>query len=261
MLRRFGSFIAAALVVASCSLAKAETAADWEWNFAPYLWGPSASLDVTVHNDPVISADASFQDLLHKTDFAGSFHFEGQCQHAGFFVDVMWLNLGADQTSSARPPLPGGTQTTVDVNIGLYEAAGFYRVAGKARGLDLIFGARMFDYRSRLDATIPPPVNAKISRGTDKNFIDAFGGVRYLTPIGKRWDFLIRGDVGTGETDLSWNALASFGVRLGKTDLYNLRFGWHHMELDVSDDDNPLHVETESNLTLTGPFFAFAMKF
>jgi hypothetical protein len=119
----------------------------------------------------------------------------------------------------------------------------------------------MFDYRSRLDVTIPPPVNATTSRGTDKNFIDAFGGVRYLTPIGKRWDFLIRGDVGTGETDLSWNALASFGVRLGKTDRYNLRFGWHTMELEVTSDDNPLHVETGSDMALSGPFFGFAMKF
>ena len=98
----------------------------------------------------------------------------------------------------------------------------------------------MYDYRSRLEATFPAPINAKTSRGTDKNLIDAFGGVRYLVPIGKRWDFVARGDVGTGGSDLSWNAHASFGVRLGKTDLFNLRFGWRYMELDVTKDAQPL---------------------
>jgi hypothetical protein len=144
--------------------------------------------------------------------------------------------------------------------MGTYEAAGFYRPGGRARGLDLIFGARMLDYRLRLDATIPPPISAAVSRGLDTNLIDAFGGVRYLTPIGKRWDFAIRGDVGAGGTDLTWNVLASFGVRLGKTERYNLRFGWHHMEMDVTADD-PQNIEIETGQTLTGPFFAFVVKF
>ena len=170
------------------------------------------------------------------------------------------MDLGAEKTGTARPPLPGGTVTQADVKLGIYEAAGFYRVPGRAHGLDLILGARMVDYRSRIEATIPPPISDTISRGTDENLIDVFGGVRYLTPIGKRWDFTIRGDVGTGGTDLTWNAVASFGVRLGKTDRYNLRFGWHHMQLDIT-AENGQRIAIESNLTLTGPFFGFVMKF
>jgi len=261
MNKRIGVSAVAALLLSSFSAMSAETAKDWSWSFTPYLWGPSTSLDVTVDNDPVVGADASFQDLLDKLGFAGSFHFEGQCEHAGFLVDALYLDLGGDQTSAARPPLPGGTQTTVGIDIGIYEAAGFYRMGGAARGLDFLFGARMFDYRSQLQATIPPPIGATISRGTGKNFVDAFGGVRYTVPIGKRWDFAVRGDVGVGETDLSWNAITSFGVRLGKTDLFNLRLGWRYMELDVTNDDNPQHVEVESDLALNGPFLAFAMKF
>lgn len=256
-----GLIISCVLLAGTSAPANAKSAESWDWLFAPYIWGPSAKLDFTVNNDPVIAAEASFHDLLDKTDFFGALHFEGQCEHAGFLVDALYLDLGGDQTTTARPPLPGGTQTTMDLTIGVYEAAGFYRVPGKARGLDLLFGARMYDYRSRLDATIPPPISASRSWSTDKNLIDAFGGVRYMTPIGKRWDFTFRGDVGTGGSDLSWNAIASFGVRLGKTELCNLRFGWRQMELDVTDDDHPLNVETESDLTFTGPFLAFALKF
>jgi hypothetical protein len=252
--------LAAALLAAWCPIASAETAKDWEWVFAPYLWGPGVNLDVTVHDDPVVSADASFKDLLANTDYAASFHFEGQCEHAGFFADALFFNLGAEKTTAASPPLPGGTLTQTDVDLGIYEAAGFYRPGGGAHGLDLILGVRMSDHRSRIEVTIPPPISATASRGTDKNFIDAFGGVRYLTPIGGRWDFVIRADVGTGETDLTWNTVASFGVRLGKTDRYNLRFGWHHMEMDVT-AKNPQHIEIESDMTLTGPFFGIAMKF
>ena len=167
------------------------------------------------------------------------------CTHAGFFVDALFLNLGAEKNCAARPPRPGGTRTQADVNIGLYELAGFYRLGGQAHGLDLLVGARMSDYRTRIEG---------------KNLIDAFGGVRYLTAIGKRWDFVVRGDVGTGGTDLTWNAVGSFGVRLGKTDRYDLRFGWRHMVMDVT-AKNSQNIEIESNQTLTGPFFGFAMKF
>ena len=256
---RIVTFVVSALLLAASPWANAETTKDWEWSFTPYLWGPSVSLDVEVANDPVIAADASLKELLDKTDFVGSFHFEGQCEHAGFLVDMTFFDLGADQTTAARPPLPGGTQTTVDLNIALYEAAGFYRPGGWARGFDLLLGARMYDYSSRLDATIPAPINATRTWSTDRNLIDGFAGVRFLTPIGKRWDFVVRGDVGTGGTDLSWNAAGSFGVRLGKTDLFNLRLGWRHMHLEVKNDDAPVEIESET--TLTGPFFAFAMKF
>jgi hypothetical protein len=255
-----GMWGAAVVLVASCPLARAENAGDWDWSFAPYVWAPDASLDVTANDVPVINADANFEDLLDKTDFAFAFHFEGQCEHAGFLVDALFLSLSAEQTNTARPPLPGDTLTETDVEIGVYEAAGFYRPGGRARGLDLIFGARMFDYRSRIDVTIPLPIDATTSAGTDKNFIDAFGGVRYLAPMGKRWDFVIRGDVGAGGTDISWNALASFGVRLGKTERFNLRFGWHHMQLDVT-AKNAQNVEIDADMTLTGPFLSLAVKF
>jgi hypothetical protein len=259
-MKRRATLGAAALLVAWCPLARAESAGDWDWLLAPYIWGPSTSLDVTANDVTVINATATFKDLLDKTEFVFAIHFEGQCEHAGFLVDALFLNLGAEQTNTARPPLPGDTITETDVDIGVYEAAGFYRPGGRARGLDLIFGVRMFDYRTRIAATIPPPIDATVSTGTDKNFIDAFGGVRYRVPIGKRWDFLIRGDVGAGGTDLAWNALASFGVRLGKTNRYNLGFGWRHMELNVTAKD-PQNITIDSNLTLTGPFLDFAIKF
>jgi len=118
----------------------------------------------------------------------------------------------------------------------------------------------MFDYRSRMDVTLPPPISAAASEGTDKNLIDAFGGLRYTTPIGKRWQFVIRGDAGGGGTDLTWNAVATFGVRLGKTGRYNLAFGWRHMELDLT-AKKPPNVEIESDETLTGPFVASAFNF
>ncbi len=260
MRRRIGRSVVAVLLAAGCPLARAETASDWEWTVVPYLWGPSVSLDVTANNDPVIGVDASFSDLLDKLDLAAAVHFEGRCEHAGFFVDALFVDVGAEQTNTARPPLPGGTLTEVDMKVGTFEAAGFYRPGGRAHGLDLILGARMFDYRTRIDVTIPAPFNATTSAGSDKNFVDAFAGVRYTTPIGKRWHFVIRGDAGGGGTDLSWNAVATFGVRLGKTGRYNLAFGWHHMELNVT-AKNPQNVEIESNQTLTGPFVGLALRF
>jgi hypothetical protein len=66
--------------------------------------------------------------------------------------------------------------------------------------------------------------------------------------------------VGAGDSELTWNTVATFGVRLGKTDKYGVRFGWRHMEIEF-EDDTGLGVNVETDLTLSGPAAAFSIRF
>ncbi len=259
-MKRWGTGLAVLAWLAAAPPARAESAADWDWRVTPYFWGPSVSLDVTAKGDPVIGADASLSDLLDKTDLELALHFEGECPHAGVLADALYVDLGAQQTSAARPPLPGGTVSDTDLKMGLYEAGGFYRAGGPKVGVDLIFGVRVYDLRAGVDATIPAPIGATRDWGTDKTLVDGFAGVRYRTPIGTRWQVALRADAATGGTDLTWNSVVAFTVRFGKTDHYHLALGWRHLHMDVT-TTNASQVEIENVQTLTGPTVGFVLSF
>jgi hypothetical protein len=159
-------------------------AGDWEWSIAPYIWGSDISLDVTANNEPVIGSTVDFGDLLDKTDLAGMVHFEGASGNAGFFVDLLYLSLSDDRTTAANPPLPGGTMLGSELDTGVYEACGFYRVLAEGQVLDVFLGARLIDMDQETIVTLP--TMAVTTVGVSENFLDGFVGARYGRPIGAR---------------------------------------------------------------------------
>ena len=231
-------------------------AADWEWTIAPYLWGSDISLDLTANNEPVIGGDVAFSDLIDKLEAAFLIHFEGRAGKPGFFVDVLYLSLGDDTTTSPDPPLPGGTMVHSELDSGFYEAGGLYRFIDDGQILDLLYGARVIDMSQEHDVTLPSTLTTKIE--TSNTLLDGFVGLRYGHSMGNRWDLEIRGDMGAGDTDLTWNFIGTFGVRFGKTGTYSMRFGWRYLDVDV-ETRSTSGIDVETDLTLSGP--AIAMVF
>ena len=242
------------------SLAVPVRAADWTWSFAPYLWGAGVNLDVTANNEPVLGADVSFSDLLDKTEIAGMVHFEGRRGRGGFFVDALFLAVEDEQTTSGGPVAPPGTLVESEVDFGIYEAGGFFRLTGNRHGLDLLFGARLTDVDQQHRITPPLPSTVVATLEPSSAFTDAFVGLRYTRALGERWGFLVRGDVGAGDTELTWNASGLASVAFGPPDRYTLLFGYRHMAMETEDDsDRGILVETETQLS--GPIVGFVFGF
>jgi hypothetical protein len=251
--------VLAALATGLCLPAPETRAADWEWTIAPYLWAADVSLDVTANDEPVIGSDIAFADILDKTELALMAHFEGRTGKTGFFVDALYLSVSDDRTTAPDPPLPGGTRIHAELDMGTYEAGGFYRVLGQGRALDVLLGARLLDVEQAHDIAYPPPSMTMTTVGTSDSLLDAFAGLRYGQPLGGRVNFAVRADVGAGGTDLTWNALGTLGVRLGETGKYNLGFSWKHMDLRMEEvGDNGVLVE--SDVTFSGPAVSFVIK-
>jgi hypothetical protein len=237
-------------------------AADWEWLIAPYVWGSDIGLDLRVNDEPVVGADVSFPDLLDKTEMAGMVHVEGQRGKAGFLVDLLYLSVEDDRTlapGDSHPALPGGTTIDSELETGIYEAAAIYRFLAEGQVLDGLVGVRIIDLEQQHDVALPPPPAATTTFGGSDTLVDGFVGARYQRPLGGRFSFTLRGDIGTGDTELTWNAIGTLGVRVGETGKYSLQFGWRHMETETEGEArNGADVETE--LTLTGPIVGFVFK-
>ncbi len=250
------------VVVAGFALlspSRSQAAEKWEWDITPYLWAAGVRVDVSVDGDPVLGADASFSELLDDLDVAGMLHFEGRHGKAGFFTDAIFISLSDDQTRSADPPLPGGTQTDAELELGIYEAGGFYRASGKESGFDFLYGLRFLDYDQDLSVTIPPPVSATTRADTSSLYTDGIIGVRYSMPLGKRWYFAIRGDVGAGGTQIAWNGVTAFGFKCDQKGKYRVVGGYRYFKVELDDEHDG--VDVDSDVTMKGPFVGFTFKF
>lgn len=167
----------------------------WEWTIAPYIWTAGISLDVEANGNLVLGGDATFPDILDKLDVAGMLHFEARHGKAGLLVDGLYLSLSDESTSSGNAPIPNGTMADTNLKMGIYELGGFFRPGGGKGGFDFLFGARDIDVSQNTDVLFPGPLGLTTSFDGSKNYLDAFAGARVSLPIGKRFNFIARGDV------------------------------------------------------------------
>ena len=257
--RQAGTITIGILTLALGAAANPAQAEEWEWMLVPYLWGEDTSLDVSINDEPVIGGDLSFSDLLDKLDFAFQLHFEGRRGKAGFFADFTTLSLSDSKLTEGRPLLPDGTQIDTEIDVILFEAAGFYRPSGASHGLDVLLGVRVTDLDFELGITIPPPIDDSTRAGVSETFTDGFAGLRYSMPLGENWMLALRGDVGAGDSELVWNASAYFGYLFGQRDQFGILFGYRHMDVEYESFNNGSKITVDQ--TMSGPAAGFGFRF
>jgi hypothetical protein len=234
------------LGIPGSGLAVAQAAeSDWHWSITPYLWGSAIKTDIRFAAGQEVSGEAQFSDILDKLDFGAQVHLEGQRGAWGMLVDATYLTMSDDTTH-------GPISADAEIDTGLYELAALYTPGegdGRCRALE---GARMIDLS--LDTTFSGPgPGGPIRRTTDKTYTDFMIGGRYVHPFNDRWLLNLRGDIGTGDTEFSWNALAVVGWRFGADNA--LLFGWRHMEFEV--DEAGREIDTTFDGPIAGVLFGF----
>jgi hypothetical protein len=230
----------------------------WEWTVAPYVWAAGVSLDVEANGNLVLGGDATFPDILDKLDVAGMLHFEARQGPAGLLVDGLYLSLSDESSVSGHASIPNGTLADTNLKMGIYELGGFYRLGGGKRGFDFLFGARDFDVSQTTDVIFPGGLTTSFDGS--KNYLDAFAGARVIAPIGTRWNFIGRGDVAGGDTDITWNGVASFGFSFDKAGKYTLQAGYRYMHIELGRTTDR-GTDITNTVTLSGPVVGFGFRF
>ncbi len=192
---------------------------DWKFNLAPfYLWAVSMDGDMTVMGKTV-PLEVGFSDIASSLEALFTVHFEGMHKSGwGFLTDVSYLTIGGKQTT------PGPT-LDVDFTTVMAEFAGIYRFSRGENAFDLIGGIRYYDLDVEIDVVGVPP---KIDKSQD--WVDAMLGARYIWTISDRWNFMARGDLGFGGSDLAWNLAGLFDYQPWKH--VSLLFGYRYMSID-----------------------------
>ncbi len=214
MLRKsiIASLFAAALYAAPAS------AQNWEFHLAPYLWtaGQSGSVQVGPVGGDV---DASFSDVIGFVDAGFAAHFEARNPQWGLFADMFYVKL----SDSAN--LPAGT-VNGEIKSRILEGGASWKFAD---GVEAIFGLRNQQYK--LNVNLPAPIGGF---GGDVDWTDGFVGLRWLPVRTDKWTVWVRGDIGTGDSDLVW--LGSVGVFYHFNKTVSVGAGYRYLDTDYEKD-------------------------
>lgn len=264
------ALLAAALTAAGlCADPTAATAATndderWHFHVVPYLWLPAldASADVTVSNPrdangtelgPIsLSASATPDDYLSDLNMAVMFMGEARKGPWSVYTDLLYTSFGNKGTKVRSVTGPAGFVSTdinrkarTDLSATVWTLAGGYRAIERSTfELDLMAGFRYLTMDSDLEITL---------QGTDGRFFrqqkvsmdqDVWDGIiglrgRILFP-GTDWFMPYYADIGTGDSNLTWQAMLGAGYRFdwGEVTLAYRALGY---DFDKNDADQTLY--------------------
>lgn len=240
-------------------LASAQSVSEDSWQFTGtlYLWGAGIDGTTTFGSD----VSVSFSDIIDNLDFALMGALEARNDKWMVVGDLIYLDISTGQSSSRTvlPSLPGGGFTidstaSIGVKGTVFQLAGGYELfENEAVSLFGTAGARYLklDANLGLDITAPSGPRSVNTSSSDSKW-DAVVGLRGRAEINENWFIPFYGDIGTGQSDRTWQAFAGIGYDFGRSDLV---LGYRH--LDWSFDDTNLIAD----IAFSGPLLGFNYRF
>ena len=259
--------VAAALAVLAPSASRAETPDEWAFNATIYGWLPSINMDLSFPTDGS-SANVTGQDILDALNFTFMGAFGAQKGKWGLWTDVIYLDLGSS-TKQTRDltvggqPLPVGVTGKADLTITgwLWTTVGTYRVVDHPNyQMDVLAGARMLDLGTDLkwslvgDLGDPPVIDASGKSHVSQTNWDGIVGIRGRAEFGDdhKWFMPYYLDIGTGDSDLTWQAIAGAGYAFDWGDVLAV---WRYLDYNLS-NSAPIQ-----NTDFSGPAIGVTFRF
>lgn len=217
------SFVAALLVtVAPAAFADNGGGDRWKSSLGLYLWG--MNIDGTASIGAVDAPlDLSFKDdLLDNLAGAFSAHYEAKKGKVTLIADYMYADL------DPKTELPNGAEVDIDFKNKMWELGAAWDLTGANGGAtwQILGGVRSNKQEFRLQVGSPVLVSV------NETWYDGFIGARVLAPFSQNWTFIGRADVGTGDSDSVWNAVAAIDWRFSKVSSLLLGYRWMDYDYD-----------------------------
>jgi len=240
-------------------------AAGWQFRVAPYLWVPRIDgiLNFTTSNgtQPVVSlTPINYLDNLNVP-----LMLAGDVRHGawGVSTDVVFVDFSGEKAQVTSIGGPGGsveipvdTGSKVGLRATIWTLGGCYRAFDeRLLTFEVLAGFRYLrvkstlDYRLAVGGLLPQEGSLEQTDGLWNGVVGLRGRVWLGT---HRWFAPYHVDIGTGDSDLTWQALGGIGYA----------FGWGELILDYRDlGFDSGGEELIERLRLTGPTFGVSFHF
>ena len=262
-----GSVAAASLALGALLPMTAQSdASTWDsgqWRFTAtlYAWFPQIdgkfTLPTTGRGDSFI-VDAG--DLLDNLNIAFMGTLDAHNGRWGLFTDLIYMDVdgsksGTQSFSIGGAAVPANLTGQVDLNLSstVWTIAGEYRVVDDPQWqLDLVAGARMLSVEPELSWAFQGDVSAlrlPTRAGTTSQSVTNWDGIigvkgGYRFGANQEWYLPVYFDIGTGESQVTWQAAAGIGYAFNWGGLVAM---WRYLDYEL-DDGEPV-----SDLSFSGP--------
>jgi hypothetical protein len=243
-------FIVCGTWVVAALTAQPAVADDSDWRFQGVLYGYLASVDgETSVSDDSGGGDASVDvgSILEDLQAAFMGSLEIGRGRWGALADVAYVDFGATDARThdfsiggERIPADASARVGYDLSGWCWTVVGTYAVVERSRAsLQALAGFRVLDITADLDWQLSGnvasiPIESRTGHGgTSTENWDAVIGVRGRVALdaGQAWFVPYYVDLGTGESDLTWQAMTGLGYTFGWGDVFG---AWRHIDYDMA---------------------------
>lgn len=261
---RLAATLLGGALMAAVPLAAQAQASAWQFEASIYGWFPAVSGTTSFPpngNGP--SVDVSMGDVIDALKFAFMGTFEARNGAWGVWTDLVYADFGASHgtTLTAHPPAlpPVNVQANahLDLKTWAWTLAGLYGLKNDTEGtMDLLFGARLLDISTTLgwSAAGPGPIDPSGKKDVSDAYWDAIVGLKGRALLGaeRKWFVPYYVDVGTGQSQLTWQVNAGLGYQF---DWGSVLATWRYMDYDFKSNSRV------QSLSFNGPTIGVAFKF
>lgn len=219
----------------------------WEFGGEVYLWAAGIGGETT-HGDDI---DISFSDIINNLNMSFMGTFAARRDRWTLLADVVYTDFTIDTKGTANF-IGYPFRTKIDVekkgfNTTLAAAYSIFETDNTT--LNLLAGARYLD----IEVDLKVDIGGIREKYSDSGSVwDGIIGARVKTSLTDKWYLTGYLDLGTGDSDNTWQAAAGINYRLEKVDT---GVGYRYLEWNFDDD------KTFKKLNISGPYAGVKFRF
>ena len=240
------SVLYASLLLLGTALVQAEeSSADSGWDFAvkAYLWGS----DIGGSTGSGADLDVSFSDLFSGLNAGFMGTFEARKDKWLVLTDLVYLDVSSDNTTNVTIPVgpclgPGPVpiditaKTEINLKGTVFQLAGGYNLLSDGPlKLDLLAGTRYLNLDNDFTVDLSAIGGSRKTKFSDSGSVwDGIVGVKGMYALNPRWSLPYYADIGTGQSDFTWQAAA--GVAYHAADWVDVALMYRYLTWDIGGD-------------------------
>jgi len=245
------------------------TAGDWQWDATVYMYLPSIGGETSFPpSGDGPSVDVSADAILDSLNFAFMGALGARKGPWGVATDVIYLDLGSSKKGTrnfqlGQLDLPASVDADLNLDITgwLWTLTGSYALVQQERvSMDVLAGVRMLDLEETLRwqlngdiSTLPLPERSGTGSAEATQW-DAIVGMKGRASFGAEGNWYVPYylDVGTGDSDLTWQGMVGVGYSFDSVEVTGV---WRYLDYDLG-DNTPI-----TSIDFNGPALGVTFRF
>lgn len=252
----FGIFVlAATLLISQPAMAVEPLSQDWQFEMDLNLWAPAIKGESATGAD----IDITLNDIIDNLDFTYMTTLRAKKGKWDFLLDVLYMDLEDTSDSNLIQSIPLRLDlNNIELSAWVVTPMVAYNVVHSDRmDLYLLAGARYFWLEGDLKFTKREFFKTSKFKETSSGHVwDGIVGTRGAINLAEKWYLPFYFDVGTGDSDLTWQAYSGIGYKFSN---FDTTVGYRHLEWDFEDDGT--FGAALNDLYITGPMIGIKYRF